>query len=515
MTPTPSQNEVITSQAPTVIAIAGPGSGKTATIVRRYMHRQQEGKTAIITFTNNAARTLRERIAQAGGEPPYFCGTLHAFCLDMLRQSGRRLTVLDESTAEGVLMECAAAVNCQTTGKKLREIITGVNTSPSMSERTAVERYKRRLAAADVTDYDLLLEEGLNHLKAGYGPALDHLMVDESQDGARIDSDIYRALKANIRTLVGDFDQSIYGFRGACPEALRSFMPGAHVVKLQANFRSDSSICQAAQKVITKNTGRFSKDTISQSGAVGVVSMLPGAPFDSDESEAAGIVQWVKESVGTVAVLCRYNATRIAITDQMVAAGLMARPVSNEPKDWKFCLATLAAWSDPENEIAVAAWLRSRHGATASQAMMDEAAGQRKTPPLPFAGMPLVALMESQGFSIAAREMILGAADGLGDGQRILMNLRETEPKAAANGRVSVLTCHSAKGLEFDSVIIPACEEEVFKPWDAEERRLFFVAMTRARSTLLFSYAKTRRQNYGAKQMAPARRSLFLADALS
>lgn len=514
MTPTTSQQEAIESKAKTLVVLATAGSGKTSTLVARYM--AVGGKTVIITFTNSGAKNLRTRIAEAGGEPPLFCGTLHAFCLQLLRDAGRRVAVLDEATADDLLTTCAADVGCKTPPKRLRlRIADGKATG---KDKLAIDRYVRALRMADSTDYDLLLVDALEYLNNHDGPEFYHLMVDEAQDGAFIDSLIYRALWCEIRTIVGDLDQQIYSFRGADPEALRSFMVDAHIVRMEECFRCDRLICQAAQHLITKAPGRVKKDTISKTGGEGHVGLLKGAPFSTAAEETAAVVKAVRWIVGaekgTVAVLCRYNRTRQEMTAALVAAGLIPVPTAKFPRDWKHAVLSLQAWGAPGNAIAAKAYLTSVHGPEKAARYVRDAAALRTDPVTGLERLDLRAMMEKANLSRDARARVLDAADGSEDAGRILMALREEDTDSGPPCAVSVMTCHGAKGLEFDTVIIPACEDELYKPHESEERRLMFVAFTRARHRLLASYAKTRPTPWGNGAPTAGTRSQFLADAL-
>jgi DNA helicase-2/ATP-dependent DNA helicase PcrA len=516
MNPTPSQNEVITSKAATVVALSTAGSGKTTTMVRRYMH--VGGKTAIITFTNAGARAIKQRIAAAGGELPWFTGTLHAFCLYILTTAGRRVTVLDEKTAEEILAASALECHCMTPAKKLRPMVT--NGKATGKDKIAILRYIRALRMEQSTDYDLLLLDALDAIKAGHGPEFHHLMVDESQDSASIDGDIYRALNCKIRTIVGDDDQRIFSFRGSDPKTLKSFLADAHIVKMQENFRSDRAICAAAQNVIGKDRSRVPKQILSMTGGEGRVTMLDGAPFSDASSETAAIVARVRAELEadkkrTVAVLCRYNRTRMDITAALRAARLMPEPVAKFPRDWQHAILTLQAWGDPANGITTKAWLASTYGKEKAASIMAAASQARVAPETGLAGLSLRAVMEKAGLSRDARQRILSAADGSESAGFILLALREDAAEDEGDGcRVSVLTCHGAKGLEFDTVIIAAFEDEIFKPWDDEERRLAFVAMTRARNTLYFSCARNRPAPWSGGPPQPATPSQFITDAI-
>jgi DNA helicase-2/ATP-dependent DNA helicase PcrA len=520
MTPTAAQQEVIDSKADTVIVIAGPGSGKTETLTRRYIATAAESAhpNAIITFTNAGAKTFRERILSAGGTPPAYCSTLHSFCLALLTSAGYRLTVLDEATSEALLLECAKDVKCNYGAKALRAAV--MDPDVSGVKKTAVQRYRRALKMANSTDYDLLLVDALEHIRERGGPRLGHLMVDEAQDGAAIDADIYRALTCDRRTFVGDFDQQIYSFRGADPQSLRSFMPGAHVIRMEENFRSDVLICEAAQRLIAKDKARFEKATVSMTGRHGHVGLLCGAPFADDVAEIAGIVAFcahvkAKRPDSTLAILCRYNRTRIDITRALQAAGVIAAQTASKPRDWQFALLSLQAWQDPENILSVKAWLRGKHGETIAGQMIDSATQTRRAPSTGLEGLPLPVMMERANLSRHARDIINDAAEGTTDAGQILLRIREADrdDEGAGNGgNIRVMSCHRSKGQEFDAVIIPACETDIFKPWEAEERRVFFVSMTRARKALYFSYARNRCEPFPGGRSKPAIVSEFLAD---
>jgi DNA helicase-2/ATP-dependent DNA helicase PcrA len=536
---TPAQQAVIDAKARNVACIAGPGSGKTKTLVDRILADIARGKRpahlAAITFTQNAAREMRERLAARGAPELGYIGTLHGFCLELIRTEGP-VAVLDAERAEMLGKMVLEEIRSKVSAAKLKEAVAGLVPVTDEKVKLARNAYLARLTRANAVDYDTILVRARNMLHAGVQwKKWDCIYVDEYQDSGPLDAEIYDLLDADSRFFVGDPDQGIYGFRGARLANIME-LAGGHdtfVGYLEANFRSCPAVCDAATRLIARNRNRLPKATVAATPKAGTVSLLNGAPFDSEVTELAALVHHVKFLVGqgaqdSTAILCRYNATRQIVLDALKGEGVKVKDREpDEPKDWKATLLTLSLLCDPTNQLTVFFWAQARFGKDAAARMVRElAAGSQ--PHLGLKFMPyngpvdLARILSQAGHEKGSIARVMDAAEALGSYHpaRLLIALQEglARKGEVQQEGVSVLTMHGAKGLEFDHVLIPALEGEDMPgintgdlPTVEEARRLFFVAVTRARHTLTLSWARTRRNAF-TKKVEPRTPSPFIAE---
>lgn len=486
------QEILATAGAPTVVAIAGPGSGKSHTLVERYRHFVMEpGGTFIVTFTNAAAASLKQRIAERGLRAPAFVGTLHALCLRILSEVRTGLVLLDEVQASEFQMEAKEELNSRVSGKRLKECLNQ-NDFKTQPERLLAMHYRATLRKMNAEDYDTLLISTLEHLTSN-GLLIGHLMVDEYQDSGTLDHQIYSAIQATRRFYVGDPDQSIYSFRGGKLQNILDVAeaPGTFCQFLERNYRSGPEICHAANLLIRNNRQRVSKQTVSVSMEPAVVEgyILPNA--EAERSLIAAKVQCVE---GSTAVLVRYNAERQNIEAYLRGCGITVATQEKDelPADFRMAMAALQLVANPKHAIA----LRTMRRLT-----------KRQTPP-PAEMMGFGGWMESWGFSHATRGLLNAALAYSGEqwcpntAAALHLWLMETAnaPARKLDG-VEVLTLHGSKGLEFDNVVIAGMEEKTLPGnGDVEEdRRLFYVGITRARKRLLVTCCEERADLYTHK----------------
>ena len=261
------QLAALTASAPVVMVTAGPGTGKTRTLVERIAWLvEQQGirpeEITAVTFTNQAASEMRSRLEQRlGGRrvvAPMTIGTFHAICLRLLGDvslisQGEALTLADD------VLRCAGV---RGNAREFLQAVSRMKNSVLSEEPPApelVEAYGERLQALGVLDFDDLLSEALK-LDAAGRRSFHHLLVDEFQDLNDAQYELVQAWYRNGKSLfvIGDPDQSIYGFRGAsgrCFQRLRQAYPDAAEIHLAENYRSAPAILQAAASVIHHNSG--------------------------------------------------------------------------------------------------------------------------------------------------------------------------------------------------------------------------------------------------------------------
>lgn len=356
-----AQQEAALTKTGPLLILAGAGSGKTKTLTHRIALLIAEdgiwpSHILAVTFTNKAAKEMRERLAQLIGQPNVrafmpWMGTFHSICVRLLRIDGaqiaipRNFVIYDEDDKRGLIKQAMKALSisnkdCKPTA--VSSAISGAKNSLMSPEEYAAsahypfqkavaklyKEYETRRAQAGALDFDDLLSETVRLFKEApevrrkWQQQFTHILVDEYQDTNAVQYQLITLLineQQNI-CVVGDDWQSIYSWRGADFTNILNFerdFPGAKVVKLEQNYRSSGNILDAAHQVITKNSQRTDKKLWTQTG--------PGAPVQVhgayDEAEEARLVAdriAAQVSIGArryhdFAVLYRTNAQSLTI----------------------------------------------------------------------------------------------------------------------------------------------------------------------------------------------------------
>jgi DNA helicase II / ATP-dependent DNA helicase PcrA len=530
----PQQQAAAIAAGPLLI-IAGPGSGKTRTLTYRIAHQITDrglaaGNFLAITFTRRAAEEVQDRLAglcptqQCPGQPTVT--TFHGLGLRILREHheaaglGPRFKVADETVRLQVATELTGS---ERDGRKL---VAGLDPDGQLALR-------RELTARDLVDFDGLVEMSAALLRdnpavaAGLRARWPRISVDEYQDIDAVQYDLLRMISGDGTglTAIGDPDQAIYGFRGADVSIFGRFaadFPGATTVELTANYRSNPEIVTAAMQAIAPATlvpGRTA--AAARGGPGGVVTLdeaadehaeaawiaatidqlLGGASLHSLDSGRADGHAHGKLGLSGIAVLYRTDAqagplgqalTRAGLPFQKRSHDLLARRsgVTDIIRELRLAPSGPAAnLGEPGAPGGVAGQLAAavralaaargggRGGGRGDATVVDvRAAGELLTPLARRCGADLERFLA---------EISLGAeTDAL-------------DPRAEA---ITLLTLHGAKGLEFDVVFLAGCERGLLPlrlagptaADAAEERRLLFVGMTRARERLLLTCAAHR-----------------------
>lgn len=604
----PSQQRACVATEGPVLVLAGAGSGKTSTLTRRVALLLAEGKARpheilVVTFTNKAARELRERLEALlpdGSGKRVWALTFHAFCMQVLRHQPpdgftRDFTVLDASQSGRLLAQVAkangheAAVSESAHLKALKNAISNAKNAGKqpheLSDLDVTQKvakqvwplYQAELRRQNAMDFDdlltfcaALLEDEVKRGASGWAQRFKYLMVDEYQDTNRIQEGLLRSLTTyhdNI-FVVGDDDQCLYSWRGAEVQHIlrfeRTWGAKCTTVRLEDNYRSTPQIIEAANAVIGNNAIRHGKTLRPNASAGDPVFLLQ---FPDSDAEAAAIAEQVRRliadkgvSPGEIAVVYRNNMqakrleselTRRSITYKLSGGkGLLERAVvqdllsylvamtnprarqsferaASTPKRgigeksfgalWRFCdehgIDARQAIARID-EVPISA--KARQGLVELEGLLAQAQACLQTDSLHRAlldlkdaigleqaldGEPEAVADEAraalQGFiSIAVRLKALPGEQAL---RAFLeqVSLQETAGEAGADV-VQLMTVHSTKGLEFDYVFLTALEDRLFLHPEAapeaieEERRIFYVGMTRARKGLCLSFAERR-----------------------
>lgn len=353
----PQQREAAAHVDGPLLILAGAGSGKTRVITHRiahliHAHGVPAWSVLAVTFTNKAADEMRGRIesllAKAGASGSPIVSTFHSFCVRLLRRDGdklaalrpnftRQFTIYDDDDQLAIIKQVFKSLGLDEKFMQYRAALSRISqaknqkqtpqdfykdtTDPKMSRLAVVfERYEQRLRESNALDFDDLLLESVRLLRhdAGvrkaYNERIRYLMIDEYQDTNRSQYELMRLLSEERHNVVvvGDEDQSIYGWRGADIGNILDFerdYPDAKVVRLEQNYRSTKNILEAASAVVSNNKARKGKWLWTDSGAGEPIQMYE-AP--DAENEALFIADTIEKLLARdpnlrVAVLYRTN----------------------------------------------------------------------------------------------------------------------------------------------------------------------------------------------------------------
>ncbi|HET9453657.1 MAG TPA: UvrD-helicase domain-containing protein, partial [Gemmatimonadaceae bacterium] len=626
----PAQREAVAHGEGPILVLAGAGSGKTRVLTTRITRlileeRVRPERVLSVTFTNKAAGEMRERIGRMLGDDPkgMWMGTFHSIGARMVRRAAHHLhrtpsfTIYDEDEQLAVikrLMERHRIPPKQFAPRAIRAAISDAkNAMVSAEEFTKLARdpfaqavapvygdLDEALRIANAVDFDdllllpvRLLEQNPDELKRWQG-RFDHILVDEYQDTNRAQYRFVKLLGGVHRNVcvVGDDDQSIYGWRGADIRNILDFtkdFPNAAVVRLEENYRSTPQILTLANAVISVNTSRMGKTLRATRPGGEKVSLLRCL---DERDEADWILQDVMTRRGQkgtmlrdVAVLYRTNSQSRALEEACRRHAVPYRLVGSvrfydrrEIRDLMAYLRLVANPSDDEAFRRAVGAPRRGIGDTTVEWLAERARVERlslfaaasrpdilaETRPASRAALAgFVALIEkyradiadyavdelireividvnyaehlkSEGEEIArerlenVRELINGAAETVADEggeagvspldsflQRAALIADVDALKASGSDAVTFMTMHNAKGLEFPVVYITGLEDGLFPlarsyddpPLLEEERRLFYVGITRAQQALTLTFAEERRRN---GELTRSRQSSFL-----
>jgi DNA helicase-2/ATP-dependent DNA helicase PcrA len=621
------QHRAVTAGAGPFLILAGAGSGKTRVLTTRVAHLIREcdvppWRILAFTFTNKAAREMRERVERLLGGQSTECwlGTFHATGVRLLRREAERLgwarnfAIYDSGDTESALKELLGArvmprhlsptearsrisawKNDAVAPQGAAELATDKVDEALASVYAAYAQLLRRNNAFDFDDLIVqpvrLLEDQSEVLERYAGRFL-HVLVDEFQDTNGIQMRFIELLASTHDNLfvVGDDDQSIYGWRGARIENILAFdarFPSCEVVRLEQNYRSTSAILDASNALIANNKGRRGKRlwTAREGGAQLRLELC----WDEEE-EATRVVERVQELIDAgssrndVAVLYRTNAQSRALEDAFrrhnVPYQLVGGTRFYERREVRDVVAYLKAIHNPADSVALRrtinvprrgigetsvnrlqAWADERERPLddalrrAGEAGVAAAACKRVAQ---LAGLyaelrelanratcveVLDAVLDSTGYfeylrnsdpaTYQARrenvEELVNAAHAFADESddaslgaflEEISLLSDIDSMQDAVDQVTLMTLHSAKGLEFPVVCITGLEERLLphasnmEALDTveEERRLLYVGMTRARDRLLLFHAHNRRRFGDFEPMMPSR---FIAEVPS
>lgn len=389
-----------TLQGP-VLILAGAGSGKTRALTYRVANLLDHGIPAYqilaLTFTNKAAKEMKERITKLVGEQAEYAwiSTFHSTCAKILRRDIEKLgyqrsfVIYDDDDQTAVIKEVLKQLNIDDKLMPHREIKKVISDAKnhlltpdewfqqskrdfhSQKLHDVMVAYEQRLKLQNALDFDDLLVKTLQ-LMADHPPVLEHyrdrfryVMVDEYQDTNYAQYELVRLLTEKTRNLcvVGDDDQSIYGWRGADIRNILDFekdYPDATVIKLEQNYRSTANILDAANQVIANNEGRKDKKLWTEHGE-GEPIRLYGGGDERDEAawiaDRAYRLQQDGVPYGDMAVLYRANAQSRVIEEMFMKAGIPYKMFGGQKfydrKEVRDIIAYLRVIVNPSDDISL------------------------------------------------------------------------------------------------------------------------------------------------------------------
>jgi len=476
----PSQLAAVEYDGGHLLIVAGPGTGKTHTLTCRIARFCQtlpnEERILAITFTNRAAQEMRERLATRVSDPEkkIFAGTFHQFCLSVLRDNWeaaglpRDFKVAAPEEIENLLRGLWPDKKSRERRVFLEEVSAWKAVRFLEKPPKQIESFRQYLRSQSTLDFDDLLLETVmllsknavvtQNLQAVYR----RIFVDEYQDINPAQHAFLKIL-AGVRnevTAIGDPNQAIYGFRGSDVKYFAAFPQdfwGAKVLQLEENYRSARNILAASAQVMAEGSHGFVPALVARIYEEGRLTIQESA---SDKAEAEYVVHQIEKMVGGTSMFSRDSGRVEHSADGVLGFG----------------------------DVAVLYRLNSQR-----RALVE--AFSRSGMPFFVAGQ----IKDEEDEEIADD----------------LYFSRDRETPVAAD-KVMLMTIHAAKGLEFSAVFITGCEQNIL-PLDMEgmsadsneERRLFYVGMTRAKQWLFLTRAQ-KRVLYGKVRQNAA--SPFLLD---
>ena len=609
----PAQRQAVETLDGPVLMLAGAGTGKTKALTTRIVHLLNTGtarpnEILAVTFTNKAAREMKNRVGEMLGqsiEGMPWLGTFHAICVKLLRRHAElvglksNFTILDTDDQLRLLKQLVAAAGIDDKrwpARQLAGVIDGWKNRAFTPETVPAAdagaynhkgvalyaQYQARLKELNAVDFgDLLLHvvtifQTHSDVLEQYQRWFRYILVDEYQDTNVAQYLWLRLLAAGHRNIccVGDDDQSIYGWRGAEVGNILRFetdFPGAHVVRLEQNYRSTPHILAAASGVIAGNEGRLGKTLWTDKNDGEKVHLI--GHWDGEEE-----ARWIGEEIealqrGTrgmrrfgmdeMAILVRASHQMRAFEDRFLTIGLPYRVIGGprfyERMEIRDAMAYFRVVTSPDDDLAferivntpkrglgdkaqqtiqitarsngvslieaarlaVQAGLIKGKGATELSRLVDSIArwgrmaGDRDLTHMELAEI----ILDESGYTgmwqadktpeapgrLENLKELVKALEGFENLQGFLEHVSLImDNEADGDGeKVSVMTLHAAKGLEFPALFLPGWEDGLFPSQRSmdesgikgleEERRLAYVGITRAEETCVISFAANRR----------------------
>ncbi len=603
------QREAVTTTDGPVLIVAGAGAGKTKTIIHRIVYLIQNGvppeKILAITFTNKAAKEMRERIVRFlenddelkalthSGMP--MLSTFHALGVFILKTYGDRIglsryfTIYDKTDGKRAIKEATIQANYdpkQFDSGKIQHAISRAKgegmTLSQYKENMGNEyfesvvlsiwtKYETILSKEGALDFDDLLLKALGLLenfedvRNACQQRWQYVHIDEYQDTNKVQDTIAQIISKKHHNLcvVGDTDQNIYSWRGADIKNMLQFEkkhPNVKIIRLEENYRSTKTILAVANKIIQKNKYRIDKKLFTNNAEGDKVGLIENYDETQEAHATVNKIRALMDS-GTVgneiAVLYRANFQSRALEEALLAQSVPYQMLGTrffERKEIKDTLSYIRASLNPasvsdlkriinvpargigkttvekvfagqEHELSASAQSKLSLFRAILMRIKEESLLKNASELIKYtieqSGIEKVLDIKNEEdaerlenikelVTLALSYDVYGVPEGI---ERLLTDASlatDEETSEEKEKAVKLMTVHSAKGLEFDCVFVTGLEDGLFphRKYDAgisaedaeEERRLFYVAVTRARKKLFLSYAQTR-TIFGSRQV--------------
>ncbi len=610
-----------------LLIMAGAGSGKTRVLTHRiaYLLREKEvspKSVLAITFTNKAAREMKDRVHKlvGMGSGQIWVSTFHSMCVRILRRDidrigySKNFTILDSSDQLSVIKQTLKDLNIDPKKFEPRAMLGAISTAknelitPEEYSRNVgdfferqvsqvYDKYQKTLQKNQSLDFDDLIMQTIHLFKRipevleYYQRRFQYIHVDEYQDTNHAQYYLVQQLANRFQNLcvVGDSDQSIYGWRGADIANILSFekdYPSARTVFLEQNYRSTKSILSAANKVIEHNSGRKPKNLWTENAEGKNIHYFQGG---TEQEEALFITDKIQElireegfSANDIAILYRTNAQSRAVEDTFMKSNIAYQMVGGtkfyDRKEIKDMVAYLRLITNPDDDLSFERVVNAPKrgiGKTSVERLRAYSAQHdisfyQAVKEVDFTGVPkkaanalaefgnLIKTLTQQQEFLTATDMVEAILQRTGY-EQVLKNERTIESQSRIENleefktvtqdfekvsedktlvafltdlaliadldrvdddedsenkeKITMMTLHAAKGLEFPVVFLIGLEENVFPHSRSmfdneemeEERRLAYVGITRAEQQLYLTHAKMRTL-YGRTNMNPISR---------
>jgi len=606
------QREAASHDKGPILVIAGAGTGKTRVLTHRIAYLIESGKAMpwevlAITFTNKAANEMKERIGKLidYSIDKMWIGTFHSICVRILRRYIDRIgydknfTIYDTDDQRILIRDCIKELDLDTKTYNNSSIKALISNEKNMrntpdnyikdnygnfvnrNKGEVYSLYEKKLKASNALDFDDLIVKTLKLFETNedvlelYQDRFKYILVDEYQDTNNVQYNLIKILGKkktgeNNVFVVGDEDQSIYGWRGADISNILNFekdFKGAETVKLEKNYRSTDVILNAANGVIKNNFQRKGKNLYTESEVGSLIRILQS---DNEKDEAFTIAAFMRQEhreknidYSEISVLYRTNAQSRALEEGLIREGIPYKIIGGvkfyDRKEIKDVMAYLRLILNQKDDISFDRIINvprrklgqktmdiiSRYAELKGISNFEACFETDKLELMPSAAksiegfvsmiemlmikkdvMPLSEFIVDVVESTGLKEMLL--QDETVEGRSRVENMEEflsaakdfeerylensledflahislladiDKTEDAVKDSVTLMTVHSAKGLEFDTVFIAGLEDGIFpilRDEDddiEEERRLFYVAITRAKRMLYITHANDR-----------------------
>jgi DNA helicase II / ATP-dependent DNA helicase PcrA len=557
----PKQLEAVTYKGDKLLVLAGAGSGKTKVLTARaawFIENEKVPATQILllTFTNKAAKEMKERISHIVSDMPGFAGTFHSFCVRLLRVNGKEIgidpnfVIYDDGDQKELVKQILEDLNLPDDSFNPNSILQEIGNSKSQMVTSTeygeiaqgdyqekvfqiFNLYEHALKESNALDFDDILIKAVELFRKSpqtldiWQKKLTHILVDEWQDTNKIQYSLTKLLvgKTGNLTAVGDASQSIYSWRGADYRNINNLIKDyseIKVVNLEQNYRSTQVILNAANAVISKNTKHPVLNLWTENPA-GVKIKLYGAQNGLDE--ASFVVKQIYDlnrDYKDFAVLYRTNAQSRTLEEALLHGGIPYVLVGGtkfyERKEVKDVISYLKVLSNPKDSVA-----KKRIEKLGVRRLGKFISFQEQISKGDLNDITTLEILDNLVREIGYLELykkqteenvsrlenikeLRSVATEFPKLNEFLENVALVEQEESSklkgdeNNQVTLMTLHAAKGLEFPVVFLVGLEEGIFPHSRSlfdmnqleEERRLAYVGITRAKENLYLTYANHR-----------------------